>query len=328
MKKSISIVIPTLNRKNYLAETLEHFMPQVERNQNLVELIICNNASDDDTHSFMKTIIETKPLINYYSFDVRVDICESFSRSISKCSGKYVIIWGDDDLPSPYFLDTLLDSISVNVNLGLIHFNRLVGNDSKTVMRSLNVCHRVYNKPSTLYDLNTFITEFFLDATFISSIMFLRSAWKIGLVFNTKKHYGYEFLGVIYYGIRKHDCLYLNYPMCIQRKPFSRIWMDQWPLYSLIGTPNLMRDLEEENIFKDGLNYWNKRINNNFIIYCYTLLWASAYKKKYRPMCGEINKYQTNYFRKFLTYFVIYLVPEFVFKNTRFFFFKLKSAKK
>jgi hypothetical protein len=82
--------------------------------------------------------------------------------------------------------------------------------------------------------------------------------------------------------------------------------------------------LEEEGIFKNGLNYWNKSINNNFIIYCYTLLWASAYKKQYKPMCDEINEYQTNYLRKFLTYFIIYLVPEFVFKSIRKFFFKRK----
>ena len=324
MSKSISIVIPTLNRKNYLASTLEHFIPQVERNQNLVELIVCNNASDDDTDSFMKTVIETTPLINYYYFDHRVDICDSFSRSIAKCTGKYVIIWGDDDLPSPYFIETLLDSITVSKNLGLIHFNRVVGYDSNPSLSSLGVCHNIYDKPSTLYDLNTFITKFFLDATFISSIMFLRSAWETGLVFNTKKHYGYEFLGIIYYGVRNLDCLYLNYPMCIQRKPFSRIWMNQWPLYSLIGTPNLMRDIEDEGIFINGLNYWNKSINNNFVIFCYTLLWASAYKKQYRLVCSEINKYQTNYLRKFLTYFIIYLVPEFVFKNIRKIFFKRK----
>jgi glycosyltransferase involved in cell wall biosynthesis len=324
MVKNISIVIPTLNRKNYLVETLEHLIPQVERNQNRVELIICNNASDDYTDSFMKTIIETKPFINYYYFEDRVDICESFSRSIAKCTGKYVIIWGDDDLPSPYFLETLLDSISVNQNLGLIHFNRVVGYDANQSLSSLSVCHRLYYKPSTLYDLNTFITNFFLDATFISSIMFLRSAWATGLAFNTKNHYGYEFLGVIYYGLRNLDCLYLNYPLCIQRKPLSRIWMNQWPLYSFIGTPNLLKDMEDLGIFKDGLNYWNKRINNDFIVYCYTLMWASAYKKQYRPLCSEINKYQTNYFRKFLTYFIIYLVPEFVFKNSRKIFFKQK----
>ena len=63
MKKIISVVIPTLNRKNYLAETLEHFIPQFERNQNVVELIICNNASDDDTDSFMRSITENKPLV-------------------------------------------------------------------------------------------------------------------------------------------------------------------------------------------------------------------------------------------------------------------------
>ncbi len=57
MNKIISIIILTLNCNNYLATSLKHFNSQVERNQNLVELIICNNISDDDNDSFMKTII-------------------------------------------------------------------------------------------------------------------------------------------------------------------------------------------------------------------------------------------------------------------------------
>lgn len=324
MEKLLSVVIPTLNRKSYLVETIAHFIPQVVRNQQLVELIVCNNNSDDDTDDYIKGIIENHPIIAYHFFDNRVDMCDSFSRSIARCVGKYVIIWGDDDLPAPFLLETLLEVIKNNEQAGLIHFNRIIGYDHNPALSSLKVCNEQYQTPVTSYDINSFITRFFLDATFISSIVFLRSGWEKGLSFNTKRHYGYEFLGIIYSGINNMTCLYLNYPLCIQRKPLTRIWMNAWPLYSLIGTPNMMKDFEKEEILTNGLKYWEDTINNNFINYCYTLLWASAYKKQYRSRCQEINSYQHNYGRKFLTYFIIYLVPSFSFGIVRKLFFKTK----
>jgi glycosyltransferase involved in cell wall biosynthesis len=325
MEQLLSVVIPTLNRKIYLVETLEHFIPQVERNQQAVELIVCNNNSTDDTDEFMKRLVIDHAYIGYYFFDNRVDMCDSFSRSIAKCKGKYVIIWGDDDLPAPFLLETLLDAIKNNPQAGLIHFNRIIGYDLNPSMSSLKVCNTRYEKPAGSYSVDTFITKFFLDATFISSIIFLRSAWEKGLSFDTKKHYGYEFLGIIYSGVKNMSCLYLNYPLCIQRKPLTRIWMNSWPLYCLIGTPNMLKDFEKEGILNNGLQYWQDSINNSFLNYCYTILWASAYKKQYRSKCREINSYQPSYVRKFLTYFIIYMVPSFSFGIVRKIFFKTKN---
>jgi hypothetical protein len=87
----------------------------------------------------------------------------------------------------------------------------------------------------------------------------------------------------------------------------------------------MMQDLENEGILKDGLKYWHNTINKNFKIYFYTLIWASAFKEQYRSKCKEINNYQLNYFRKILTYFVIYFVPSFIFMILRKVYFKSKE---
>ena len=49
MGKIISVVIPTLNRSEYIIATLEHWREQIRRNEEKVELIVCNNGSSDNT---------------------------------------------------------------------------------------------------------------------------------------------------------------------------------------------------------------------------------------------------------------------------------------
>lgn len=42
---------------------------------------------------------------------------------------------------------------------------------------------------------------------------------------------------------KKQKCLYCNLPVEIQRNPFNRDYSAKWPLYALIGVPNMMSDL-------------------------------------------------------------------------------------
>ena len=51
MKKKLSVVIPTLNRYEYLRRTIQFLLPQISRNQSRVELVICTNACTDKTAS-------------------------------------------------------------------------------------------------------------------------------------------------------------------------------------------------------------------------------------------------------------------------------------
>ena len=47
--KILSIIIPTYNRAEMLLYTLSFFKEQILRNQDKVELIVCDNASTDCT---------------------------------------------------------------------------------------------------------------------------------------------------------------------------------------------------------------------------------------------------------------------------------------
>lgn len=321
-QKKLSVLVPTLNRRKYLEQTLQVLLPQIERNLTDVELVICNNASKDDTEDYIKGLILAHPFIQYHLSEKYVEICDSFSRSILRTTGEYVIIMGDDDIPFPYLIDEILSILNTNPNIGIFHFNRLVGRDDDYSFTKLRVEQKEFHQSIKEYSLNEFLTLYSISAGFISSMVFVRSAWEKGLPFHSSKHYGYEFLGIIYNGIKGMRCVYSDFPLVIQRNPYTRDWFNLFPLIWFIGVPNLMLDLERWGLCERSLQKWNERENKSFIVFCYILFVASSYKKKYRPLCAEINKYQQNIFRKSLTYIIIYLIPAGLYKLFRKFLYK------
>ena len=77
----LSIAIPTVNRKLFLELTLNEFLPQIRRNSGEVELVISNNASDDDTDVYLTELIEQYDFIKYYKSNIRLTLFDSSLKS-------------------------------------------------------------------------------------------------------------------------------------------------------------------------------------------------------------------------------------------------------
>lgn len=320
----LSIAIPTVDRKPFLELTLNQFIPQVLRNTDIVELVVSNNASEDDTDEYLSELVSNYSFLRYFKTNDRLDLFESFSKAVHKSQGKYVILWGDDDIPSPYLIETLLTTIKNNPNIGLIHYNRLIGYNSGLDMKSLKLCRRTYGEMVQIYEnLSEFNELFFYDETFMSAMVFQKVDWDKGLSYDSKTHFGFEFMGTVFAGVNGKSCLYINYPLCIQRKPISRTWMGNWPLYGLLGIPNMVRDFEHDGYYNNGYDIWYKTYNN-IIAYIYILICAAAFKKKYKPLCREIIKHQKSFFRKILCYTIIYGCPGWMYLLIRNIQFRIK----
>lgn len=250
-------------------------------------------------------------LIKYHYFRDFVPICDSFSRSINTASGKYIILWGDDDIASPYVIDFILDLIRDNDNVGLIHYNVAIGTDKIYDITLNRFETEKYESLISANNLSDFLVKHTVTCGFITAMVFLRDAWYKGLKFHKDYHYGYEFLPIIYHGVEGMTCLYCSYPLAIQRMPLKRAWLSKWPLYAEIGMPNLIRDLEKDGLTKGAYDYWYSNYNDlkKFIK---VLLLASAYKKEYRKRCKEIANNQREWYRKVLTYFIIFCFPAFI----------------
>ena len=309
MNRKLSIAIPTLNRAELLKFTLDNFAPQIVDCQEEVELIVCSNASVDNTTEVMSDIISKYPFIQFHDCRERVSLGDNFKRAVSFSHGDYVILWGDDDIPAPFLINYLLNLIKQYPEQQLYYFNRLVGYEDGTAFKSLTLYENRYNEVRTVYrDSTSFITENFWGATFMSSIMFSRNVWEKGLYFDTSSHFGFEFMGILYYGNKGRDIVMENYPLCIQRKVAKRAWGTDWPIYALLGLPNMSKDLEKEGLFNNGLAVWNEKYNG-FVMFCYILMSAATDKKKYRPYCKQFAANQKGWLRKSLVYGIIYLMP-------------------
>lgn len=323
--KKLSIAIPTLNRAQYLRFTLTHFMPQVKKCSDEVEIVVCSNQSDDNTADIVNDIVTKCDFVHFYDCKERLPLGEQFKRTVSFSEGQYVILWGDDDVPAPFLIDYLLSLIEEKRDCGLFYFNRLVGYEEGNSIKSLTVYDNLYKEVRSTYtDSTEFIADNFWGATFMSAVMFNRSVWEEGLNFNTDTHYGFEFMGILYYGNRGKNIIYENFPLCIQRKVAHRAWGTDWPKYALLGLPNMSKDLEKEGIFKDGLNVWKQKYNK-FPMFCYILMSAATDKKKYKAYCSQFAKYQDGILRKSLVYLIIYLMPGFVYNLSRKILFSLKK---
>lgn len=321
----LSIAIPTLNRASLLRFTLEHFIPQVLPNRSVVEIIVCSNNSDDATSNIMNEIASKNDFVYFYDCKERLPLGEQFKRTVSLSTGNYVILWGDDDIPAPYLINYLLHLIDERGDIGLFYMNRLVGYEEGNAVKSLTVYDKLYNNVDRIYHNSTlFINDNFWGATFMSAVMFSRDVWNKGLKFNTSTHYGFEFMGILYYGNKGQDIMYESFPLCIQRKVAHRAWGTDWPKYALLGLPNMARDLEREGIFKNGLHTWSTKYNK-FPLFCYILMAAATDKKKYKPYCSKFASYQNSIIRKVLVYLIIYLMPGFVYNLSRKILFGIKK---
>lgn len=313
--KKLSILIPTFNRCNYIKITLAHLFPQIERHLDDIELVICNNASNDDTDIYIKDLQKSKTYINYYHFDNFVEICDSFSRSIGKTSGEYVIIWGDDDIPSPYTVDYILDVLKNHSNVGIFHFNNMTGYDHVEYMSTLRVNYNIYESPLEKYNLHDFLVKYAFNCGLITTFAFYRAAWEKGMPYHSKEDYGYEFLPIIFNGIKGMDCIYCSYPLAIQRMPLTRVWLNKWPLYRAVGAPNMLKSMERSGLTDGAYDAWKKKYYN-FRIFLKTSVVAAQFRNEYKSRSKEMTKYMSP-IRSVVFFLILYCWPAFLTKILR-----------
>jgi len=310
MSKLISIILPTHNKCNYLQFTMPLLREQVIRNAEEVELVVCNNASTDETSSYLKELCEKDSFFRFVDYSDFVDIGVSIARSVDNASGKYVLLWGDDDAPAPLLIDTLLYYIKQYPDIACYHFNRLTGTDAKDyAINELHVFKTLYTGNGIRYnDSSEFVSAYYQGMGFLSADMFLLEAWKKGQHIDCSKHYGFEFLAPIYYGILGQPCMYIDFPLCIQRNPNNRKWLSRSPMFRYIGMPNLLQDLEKMGIIHDWEKIWN-RTSNTTKKYLIIIPQITLDKPKYKKLIKEMNSHQHSWWRKMYAYFMLYCMP-------------------
>ena len=114
----LSICVPTYNRKQEVFDNLKNIETLINKHGNLIELLVGNNGSTDDTNLILKKFKNIKT-INLIENNGINPILLSLAQ---QAKGKFLWLVGDDDFMSADIVDIVIKNILKNKNLQHSYF--------------------------------------------------------------------------------------------------------------------------------------------------------------------------------------------------------------
>jgi glycosyltransferase involved in cell wall biosynthesis len=121
-KPLLSIGITTYNHARWLAVNLKTLMRWVEAYRDLVEVIVCDDASEDNTRKAVKPWLRGKNF-HYYRNPKNVGMLGNLKVTVHHAQGQYVWIVGDDDIIKDGAMKAVLTAIRKYPDISLIYLN-------------------------------------------------------------------------------------------------------------------------------------------------------------------------------------------------------------
>lgn len=95
MSFRLSFCIPTYNRANYILETLDSIIDQAGDS---IEIVICDNASTDNTEEIVRKAKLRFPNITYYRWPKNMGADLNYLKTVELAKGDFCWFLGSDDL--------------------------------------------------------------------------------------------------------------------------------------------------------------------------------------------------------------------------------------
>ena len=159
----VTIGIPTYNRADgYLKLTLKSALNQTYPN---LEIIVADNFSTDNTENYVNNISD--PRIRYFRHKQNIQPNDNFNFCLEQAKGDYFLLLHDDDLIDDDFVEICMNSISSNMDSGIIRTG------TRIIDGNGNVLAKAFNRMEGL-STNDFILSWFKwkTAFYFCSILF------------------------------------------------------------------------------------------------------------------------------------------------------------
>lgn len=117
MHPSLSICIPTYNRKRYLRDLLDSIFCQVE--SKALTVCISDNASDDGTEQLIREYKNKYSNISYSRSENNKGPDRNFIRAANLANSDYIWLMGSDDLLEPGSLKKVFDRLGSEADIYL-----------------------------------------------------------------------------------------------------------------------------------------------------------------------------------------------------------------
>jgi hypothetical protein len=118
----LTCAITTYNRAPWLKHSLKILLDAAAPWRDKVEIVVCDNASTDDTPSVVEKLRESYSF-QYYRNDKNVGMLGNLGATARHCSGAFVWIIGDDDLVVDEGLEIILKAIEENPDVEMVYLN-------------------------------------------------------------------------------------------------------------------------------------------------------------------------------------------------------------
>ena len=175
----LTVVIPTRNRCHLLRETIKRFEDARKRLSDpaLVELLVVDNCSNDNTFEMLRNLNETDKTITYRKQATLKETAEmSMAHAVEMAKGEYVWVFGDDDTPHEDSLASLIANITEGKDFYLINCNLRLPNKSAFRYLPKEKCKNYSVARNLWLDLG-----FVSATTTMSSLCFRRSMFDLSI---------------------------------------------------------------------------------------------------------------------------------------------------
>lgn len=125
----ITVGIPVFNSGRWLMETVESIFAQTVQD---VELVICDNASTDNTEDICRSLVAKDSRVKYYRSPVNQGAPKNYNQCVNLAHGKYFKWSSSSDLCLPTFLERCIDVLESMPDVSLCYTGTKLLNDDGT----------------------------------------------------------------------------------------------------------------------------------------------------------------------------------------------------
>ena len=276
----LTIVIPTYNRRESLRKGLEALIPQVERHKDQVSLYISDNCSDDGTAEVVGGFQARYPdLIGYKRQSSNLGAQGNFRDAVLSVDSKYVVLFSDDDVALPFFMDTVMEQLHKHPDVAMVNYNALTVSEEgefRGVRDSISYggAPKLYNTGSEFIKEHTHVPSLVSSNIFLRE-GFIREADKISI----GDYPGYDWYAALMKSIVSKACVYLDVPLFLANSPSCQRWERNAPWYYVVGLSRLFKELDASNpgIWSSWKGVFHSTWFENYCLNC-----IARYQNEYR----------------------------------------------
>jgi glycosyltransferase involved in cell wall biosynthesis len=127
----VTVGIPTYNRSMWLQEAIKSVLAQSYED---FRLLICDNASEDETPDVVKSFGDSR--IDYQRSSRNVGMIENFNRVMTSGESDFLVVLPDDDALHPEYLRSTVNLLEDHPSVGVVHTGYDLIDQASNVLQS------------------------------------------------------------------------------------------------------------------------------------------------------------------------------------------------